>query len=79
MTYNAANPDKLVPLFNASGRRGICPYCGEDRGTKKKVNVHLWACPKNPNTFGSAIHQPEGFNPPPLELRSPEPKKGQLV
>ena len=29
--------------------------------------------------FGSGLRQPEGFNPPPLELRSPEPKKGQML
>ena len=29
--------------------------------------------------FGSTLKQPEGLNPPPLELRSPEPKQGTLI
>jgi hypothetical protein len=29
--------------------------------------------------FGSTLRQPEGFNPPPLELASPEPKQGSLL
>ncbi len=29
--------------------------------------------------FGSTMRQPEGLNPPPLELRSPEPRQGQLI
>jgi len=29
--------------------------------------------------FGQDMRQPEGFNPPPLELRSPEPKQGQML
>jgi len=52
------------------------------------VTVHCGLCAaeglclcgcKDKPAFGQDMRQPEGFNPPPLELRSPEPKQGQLV
>ena len=46
----------------------------------KKKKLTTWTTgPDGRPTFGSALTQPEGFNPPPLELRSPTPKQGQLL
>jgi hypothetical protein len=57
-----------------------CERCGEPIG--EAFHFCLDCHRKDPNlaaAFGSTLRQPEGFNPPPLELRSPEPKQGQML
>ena len=55
-----------------------CEICGEPIGTAFRWCLDCHLAGRSP-IFGSTLRQPEGFNPPPLELRSPEPKQGQML
>ncbi len=62
------------------GKRRVVHFVGATEesvvraGAESLVAIMLRERP----AFGSTLRQPEGMNPPPLELRSPEPKQGQL-
>ena len=65
----------------------VCGTCRKRYEWRTGLTAHyrhypdhrVWVSGNKPVAFGQDMRQPEGFNPPPLELRSPEPKQGQLV
>jgi len=82
----------LSRRFTAYDERGEPIICRVCRGSGLYVvdvvgakSSHGRRCPNchgrgyEPPAFGQNMKQPAGFNPPPLELRSPEPKKGQML
>jgi hypothetical protein len=50
----------------------------DNKRKSKKILTYITG-PDGRPLFGSATRQPQGLNPPPLELRSPTPKQGQLL
>lgn len=72
-------------------KRKGCQICGHAKGVHSKGGCQEiigqlgpWQTPcgcqdYKPVTFGFTLRQPEGLNPPPLELRSPTGNQGQLL
>jgi len=81
-TYKVRKPNGEIVEVNVLDFN--LAYCVKDNpyvrcSDTSWLRVRALTIVPKPPAFGQNMKQPEGFNPPPLELRSPEPKQGQML